>query len=87
MKDITELVQEKEVYLDLVGESHDKFTKASASNQQIYLRFRKYIEEELLLTFNDDRYDKLGTTKALWDTLEFTPECIAKINQIMLEKP
>jgi len=30
MKDITELVQEKEVYLDLVGESHDKFTKASA---------------------------------------------------------
>lgn len=87
MKDNLELVQRKEVYIDLVGDSHNSLAQAGQVNHEIHLRFRKYIEEELLKVFDDTRYDKLGTTKSLWDALEFTPECIAKINQIMLEKP
>ena len=70
-------------YLDLLGQEFDDIFDASRSNEHIQLQFRKYIEEECLRTFGDNQYDKLGTTLAIWEALEFTPECIKNICKIM----
>ena len=72
-------------YIDLSGQEFDDFSEALESNDNIQLQFRRYIEEECLRTFGDGQYDKLGTTLAIWEALEFTPECIRKIYEIMLK--
>lgn len=78
-------VKKKTIYLDLIGREHDTEEGAKHNNHDIHLEFRRYIEEELLLSFGDGRIDKLGTSKMIWDCLEFTPECIKNIFKIMNE--
>lgn len=76
-------VQLKTKYIDFIGNEHDERQEAVDSNHDIQLKFRKYIEEELIMTFSDGMVDKLGTTKELWESLEFTPKCIKNIIKIM----
>ena len=78
-------VKTKTIYLDLINREYDKKEEALDNNRDIQLQFRRYIEEELLLSFGDGRINKLSTTKMLWDCLEFTPECIKNIFKIMDE--
>lgn len=76
----------KIVYLDYVGNQFDTKVRAEESNHNIHLKFRKYIEEELIVTFSSGEIDRLATTKMLWDNLEFTPSCIKKYYNIMNEE-
>lgn len=71
------------VYIDYLEKSHDSQESAERENHEISLQFRKYIQEELLVAFSDGGIDKLQTTLNIWQMLDFTPECIAKIAHIM----
>ena len=71
------------VYIDYLGRTHDSQESAENENHEISLQFRKYIQEELLVAFSDGGIDKLQTTLNIWQMLDFTPECIAKISHIM----
>lgn len=73
----------KTVYVDFLGQSFDTKQDAERSNNDLHLTFRKYIEEELIVTFSDGKVDKLKTTNQLWKSLDFTPECIKSIISIM----
>lgn len=73
-------------YRDLIGREFLSEKDAQLSNHDISLMFRQYIDENLLITFNDCKLDKLGTTNSLWINLDFTPECIEKICRIMMSK-
>ena len=78
-------IKAKTVYIDFIGQEFDSKQEAENSNHKIHLRFRKYIENELLVFFRDGGLDKIGTSRQLWDSLEFTPECIRSIDNIMLK--
>lgn len=71
------------IYIDYLGQHHDSQESAENENHEISLQFRKYIQEELLVAFSDGGIDKLRTTLNIWQMLDFTPECIAKISHIM----
>lgn len=73
-------------WVDLEGCYHNSKDGAYDANHDLHLLFRKYIEEELLVTFSDGSYDELSTTNLIWQMLEFTPECIKKVIKIMKEK-
>lgn len=75
--------ESKTVYIDFLGCHHDTKESAERSNHDIHLEFRKYIEEELIRTFSDGKVDMLATTQAIWQGLEFTPECVRNIYNIM----
>lgn len=75
MKDTKDLVKKVTYYEDLLGNQHSIQTGAESVNHEIHLKFREYLGT-LIKTFNDGRVDILGTTKNLWDNLEFTGECI-----------
>lgn len=77
------IVKEKIYYIDLVGQSHDTKEKAEQSNQDIHLKFREYISEELFITFEDGRLDKLATTLNIWNYLEFSDDCLKSVFQEM----
>ena len=70
-------------YIDHLKKSHASQESAERANHEINLQFRKYIQEELLITFRDGRGDELQTTLNIWQMLDFTPECIARISHIM----
>lgn len=76
----------KVIFVDFIGREFDKESEAEDSNHDIQLKFRKYIQEELIRTFSDGTVDKMGTTKEIWNCLEFTPECIKNIIKIMEEE-
>lgn len=71
------------VYVDILGQVWDTDKECIKSNNGIHLMLRKYIEDELLVTFSDGKIDKLATTKSIWDVLEFTPDCIKNIISYM----
>ena len=71
------------VYIDYLERTHDSRESAESENHEISLQFRKYIQEELLVTFSGGGVDDLQTTLNIWQMLDFTPECIAKISHIM----
>ena len=71
------------IYIDYLGRHHDSRESAESENYEISLQFRKYIQEELLASFSDGGIDELQTTLNIWQMLDFTPECIAKISHIM----
>lgn len=71
------------IYIDYLGQHHNSQESAERENHEISLQFRKYIEEELISTFNDGKVNNLQTTLNIWQMLDFTPECIAKISHIM----
>ena len=75
--------ESKTVYIDFLGCHHDTQEAAERSNHDIHLEFRKYIAEELIRTFRDGEVDMLETTQAIWQGLEFTPECVRNIYNIM----
>lgn len=71
------------VYIDYLEKSHDSRGSAERENHEISLQFRKYIQEELLSTFSDGHINELQTTLNIWQMLDFTPSCIAKISHVM----
>lgn len=73
----------KTVYADLLGATHLQKADAEMSNHDVQLKFRRYIEEELIRTFSDGKVDNLATTNEIWKALEFTPECVRDIISIM----
>lgn len=73
-------------YKDLIGREFLSEKDAQLSNHDISLIVRQYIEEELLITFQDCKLDKLGTTNALWTKLDFTYECIQNIYNAKMRK-
>ena len=77
------IVTEKTYYIDLIGQSHDTKEKAEQSNHDIHLKFREYISEEMLITFEDGRLDKLATTLNLWNYLDYSSDCIKSVFQEM----
>ena len=79
----TSIVKSKTVYINLLNQSFDKEKDAIESNHQIHLEFRKYIQEELIIVFSDCKVNNLSTSLNIWETLDFTPECIRNIIKIM----
>lgn len=75
--------ESKTVYIDFLGCHYDNKEDAERSNHEIHLEFRKYIAEELIRTFSDGKVDMLATTQAIWQGLEFTPECVKNIYEVM----
>ena len=75
---MTNHVKTQTLYIDLKTSKHITEKAAEEANHNIELSIRKYLEE-CLITFSDGRLDKLATTKALWDKIEFTPEWIYDI--------
>ena len=73
-------------YKDLIGREFLSEKDAQLSNHDISLIVRKYIDDELLITFQDSRLDRMGTTNKLWVNLDFTSECIENIYNIMMRK-
>ena len=71
------------VYIDYLERTHNSRESAERENHEISLQFRKYIQEELISTFGDGKIDNLQTTLNIWQMLDFTPSCIAKISHIM----
>jgi len=71
------------IYIDYLGQQHNSQESAERENHEISVQFRKYIQEELLVAFSDGGIDELQTTLNIWQMLDFTPECIAKISHIM----
>ena len=71
------------VYIDHLKKSHASQESAERANHEISLQFRKYIQEELLIAFKNGGVDELQTTLNIWQMLDFTPECIARISHIM----
>ena len=74
------------IYIDYLGQKHNSQKSAERENYEISLQFRKYIDEELISTFGNGRIDRFRTTLTIWQMLDFTPECIAKISHIMSKK-
>ena len=72
---MTSHVRTQTLYIDLKSSKYFTEEAAKEANHDIELSIRKYLEE-CLVTFSDGRLDKLATTKALWDKLEFTQEWI-----------
>lgn len=72
---MTNYVTTQTLFIDLKTPRHLTEEAAKEANHDIELSIRKYLEE-CLVTFSDGKLDKLATTKALWDKLEFTREWI-----------
>lgn len=75
--------ESKTIYIDFLGCHYDNKEDAERANHEIHLEFRKYIEEELITCFRDGKVDMLSTTYNIWTSLEFTPECVRNIYNIM----
>ena len=75
MYDTDLLVKEKTVYIDILGNEHKNKDDAKKANHDIHLKFREYIGS-LIKTFDDGKVDMLGTTKNMWDNLNFTEDSI-----------
>ena len=43
-------------------------------------------QEELISTFSDGKVDNLQTTLNIWQMLDFTPTCIARVLHFMSKK-
>lgn len=72
---MTNHVTTQTLYIDLEGSKYITEEAAKEANHDIELLIRKYLEE-CLITFPDGKLDRLSTTKALWEKLEFTQEWI-----------
>lgn len=70
-------------FKDLLGQEWKTKEQAERSSHDIHLKFRNYIQEELLVTFSDGKLNNLATTKLIWESLDFKVECIKEICDIM----
>lgn len=80
---MTNKCKSQTIYIDYLGKHHNSQESAERENYEISLQFRKYIDEELISTFGDGHIDGFKTTLNIWQMLDFTPECIAKIYHII----
>ena len=67
------------IYVDYLDNEFKNRDDADRSNKEIELKFRKYIENNLLSTFSDGCIDKLKTTNNIFSNLDFTKVCISNI--------
>ena len=74
------------VYEDILGVYHENKKNAESINHEIHLEFRKYIQDDLFVFFEDGRIDKLATTRNIWNKLEFTQDCIRKTSDTMFDR-